>query len=271
MRISLFSRNPGFADWLECCFKAGMKKFLFCVLLIISLFSRAEVPKLLTERAFNSASLAEAANHFIAIGEPATFKELQAFLAEDSTSTNQRSRGYYVDERIAWIFRMIYVPKEPVPMRVPKTGAWIPGNIVPLRAPDFGWLQLPETVMPAEKWPLYPLALSGSTFIVLNEKYTRKNEAESLKHYMEYCKANGAFRTTPVTVPTREQALADTEQFHQSPLWKNIKWMGNGGLGFPWGERRTWAFIQNQARTIPEVSITAKKQPDTTVAQVSTR
>ncbi|MEJ0090225.1 MAG: hypothetical protein WDM80_10825 [Limisphaerales bacterium] len=96
---------------------------------------------MLTERAFNSASLAEAANHFIAIGEPATFKEIEAFIIQDSTNTNFRfNRGYSVDERVAWVFRIIYQPKEPIPMRVAKTGAWIPGNIVPLRAPDFGWL-----------------------------------------------------------------------------------------------------------------------------------
>ncbi|MEJ0090226.1 MAG: hypothetical protein WDM80_10830 [Limisphaerales bacterium] len=127
--------------------------------------------------------------------------------------------------------------------------------------------------MPAEKWPLYPLALSGSTYVVLNERYTRKSTPETLKHYMEYCKANGAFRKAPVPVPTREQALADTEQLRQSALWKNIKWVDNGGIGFPWGEQRTWVFIQSQARNIPE-PISAKDQSNTMntmVTQLSTR
>ncbi len=170
-----------------------LKLFSICMGLVISGVCQAEVPKLLTERAFNSASLAEAANHFIAIGEPATFNELKTFLAEDSTNTNYRfSRGYDVNERIAWVFRIIYVPKDPIPMRVAKTGAWIPGSIIPLRAPNFGTLDLPEPSMLAETWPLYPLALSGSSYIVLKERYTPKGVPETISHYMEYCKDNGS-------------------------------------------------------------------------------
>src|SRR5271165_4309169 len=140
-----------------------MKLFLICVALAIPGLCQAELPKLLTERAFTSASLAEAANHYVSIGEQATFKELEAFIAEDPARTNHHlARGYSVDERIAWIFRIIYVPKDPVPMHVAKTGQWIPGSIVQLRPPDFGFLELPVGSMPAERWPLYPLALSGS-------------------------------------------------------------------------------------------------------------
>ncbi len=225
----------------------------------------------MTERTFNSASLAEAANHFIAIGEPATFNELEAFIAEDAAQpSHQFSRGFNVDERIAWIFRIIYEPQPPIPMHVAKTGAWIPGIIVPLRAPDFGWLQIPDASMPAEKWPLYPLALSGSTYVVLKDKYTQRSVPETINHYMEYCKANGVFRKTPVVVPTREQALIDAEQLRQSTSWKAIKWVNNGSIGFPHGEEWTWDFIEKQARTIPEATA-AREQPTTTTTQISTR
>jgi hypothetical protein len=248
-----------------------MKLFLICVALTISGICQAEVPKLLTERAFNSASLAEAANHYIAIGEQATFNELEAFMAEDLSRTNNPlSRGYSVDERIAWIFRIVYVPKDPIPMRVAKTGAWLPGVIIPLRAPNFGWLQIPEATMPAENWPLYPLALSGSTYVVLKEIYTPKGIPETISHYMEYCKENGAFRKTPVVVPTREQALKDTAQLRQSAAWKAIQWLNRDGISFPYGQEWTWNFIQKQARTIPEASVT-KNQPGTTETQLSTR
>jgi len=242
-----------------------------CVALAISGFCQAEVPKLLTERTFNSATLAEAANHFIAIGEEATFDELGAFMKENTAHTNYWVKpGYSVDERIAWVFRIIYVPKEPIPTRVPKTGAWIPGTIIPLRAPNFGALGIPEASMPAENWPLYPLALSGSTYVVLKEGYIGKDEPESINHYMEYCKANGVFRQSPVAVPTRDQALKETDQLRQSPSWKAIKWVNNGGIGFPFGEERTWAFIQNQASAIPEAVVT--KEPSTaTVPQLSAR
>ena len=52
---------------------------------------------------------------------------------------------------------------------------------------------------------------------------------------MKYCKDNGVFRKTPVVVPTREQALKDTEQLRQSTAWKAIKWIDNGEIGFPTG------------------------------------
>jgi hypothetical protein len=240
-------------------------------MLAISGFCQAEVPKLFTERTFNSASLAEAANHFIAIGERATFDELEVFLAENPAHTNYLfTRGYSVDERIAWVFRIIYEPKEPVPLHVSKTGAWIPGNIVPLRGPDFGWLQLPKISMPAENWPLYPIALSGSTYFVLKEPYTPKEVPETIGHYMKYCKDTGVIRKTPVVVPTREQALKDTEQLRQSSAWKAIKWIDNGEIGFPMGEKRTWDFIQNQARTISESSV-ADNQTNATGTQFSDR
>jgi hypothetical protein len=248
-----------------------MKIFLICVGLIISGICQAEVPKLLTERTFNSASLAEAANHFIDIGEQATFHELETFIAVDSARTNNPpSRGYSVDERIAWIFRIIYVPEDPIPMRVAKTGAWIPGIIIPLRAPNFGWLQIPEASMPVENWPLYPLALSGSTYVVLKETYTPKGVPETISHYMEYCKDNGVFRKTPVIVPTREQAMKDTELLRQSTVWKAIKWLNRDGISFPYGQDWTWNFIHKQARTIPEANV-AKNHSNTTETQLSAR
>ena len=246
---------------LIAALQVTMKLFLMCLALAMSEICHAEVPKLLTERAFTSASLAEAANHFIAIGEPATFKELDAFLVQDSTNTNDRfNRGYNVAERIGWIFRIIYEPKPGVPMLVPKTGAIIPGNIIPIRAPNFGSLGIPEASMPAEKWPLYPLALSDSTYVVLKDRANPINATETITHYMEYCRDNGVFRKAPVTVPTRQQALKDAQQLRQSAAWKAIKWIDNGEVGFPKGEQWTWDFIQDQARNISPVKKTTSTQ-----------
>lgn len=240
--------------------------------LAMSGICQATIPKLLTERAFTSASLAEAVNHFVAIGEPATFKELDTFLADDSAHTNYLfDRGYNVNERIAWIFRILYEPKPGIPMLVPKTGVLVPGVVVPLRAPEFGSLDIPEGSMPAEKWPLYPVALSGSTYVVLKERYTAKGVPETINHYMEYCKDNGVFRTTPVPVPTREQALKDTKQLRQSTAWKSIAWVDNGGISFPLGEQWTWGFIQNQARTIPQTAIAKKTSDNSHLTALSLR
>jgi len=64
--------------WSDCCFlNLDMKRLLVCLTLMTLGLCQAEVPKLFTKRAFNSSGLAEAANHFIAIGEAATIEELE--------------------------------------------------------------------------------------------------------------------------------------------------------------------------------------------------
>src|ERR1700679_1034143 len=97
-------------------------KRIFAYLMLMTLgISHAEVPKLLTERAFTSATLAEAVNHYVAIGEPATLKELQNCAAEDAAHNDWLSnRGFSVGERIGWICRILYVPQGHSALRAPK-------------------------------------------------------------------------------------------------------------------------------------------------------
>lgn len=240
-----------------------MKKLIICTILAVSAVCQAEVPKLLTQKAFTSASLAEAVNHYVALGEAGTFKELDVFIVEDATHTNWLfNRGYSVNERIAWIFRVLYAPKE-ISMRVPKTGELIPGITEPLRAPEFGTLSIPEKTMPLENWPLYPVALSGSTYVVLKDRYAPKGVPETIQHYMDYCKDNGIFRTTPVPVPTREEALKDAKQLRQSAAWKAIEWVDTEGVSFPLGEQWTWGFINSQVKTIADAPLAGRMpKPD---------
>jgi hypothetical protein len=212
-------------------------------------YCQAEVPKLLTERAFTSASLAEAVNHYVAIGEPAAVKELEQCAAEDANPADRAgwfaNRGFSVGERIGWICRILYEPQ----------------GRSPLRAPQFGILNIPEKTMPAGKWPLYPVALSGSTYLVLNESYTPDGKPEDVKHYLNYCRNNGVFRKNPVAVPTQDQAMKDAAALRQTAAWKAIKWQGDDGYSYPMGEQFTWSFLKNQAKFIPVVptQMAAKK------------
>jgi hypothetical protein len=220
-----------------------MKRIFFYLMLMTLGIGHAEVPKLLTERAFTSATLAEAVNHYVAIGEPAAIKELQQCAAEDAVHTAWISnRGFSVGERVGWICRILYEPK---------------GHST-LRAPKFGILNIPEKTMPADKWPLYPLALSGSTYLVLNQHYTPDGTPEEATHYLDYCRNNGVFRKSPVTVPTQEQAALDAAALRQTPAWKAIKWKDEDGYSYPMGEQFTWSFLQNQAKLIP-VQVAEKK------------
>lgn len=207
-------------------------------------FCHAEVPKLFSEKPFNSVTLAEAVNHFVVIGETASLKELGQLAAQEKSDSDFfSSHGFCLGERVSWVCRILYEPR----------------GHSPLRAPKFGILSIPEKTMPIEKWPLYPVAVSGSTYVVLNQSYTPKGTPEDVQHYITYCKDSGVFRTTPVAVPTREQAMADAAALRQSEPWKAIKWQDDEGFTYPMGEQWTWAFIQNQAKRIPVESVAQKK------------
>ncbi len=222
----------------------GMKRILIYLMLMTMGICRAEIPKLFTEKPFNSVTLAEAVNHYVAIGETATIMELQQLAAQEKSDDNYfASHGYCLGERISWVCRILYEPR----------------GHSPLRGPKFGTLSIPERTMPLEKWPLYPLAISGSTYVVLNQSYTPKGKPEDVTHYLAYCKDSGVFRKNPVVVPTQEQAMKDAAALRKSEAWLAIKWRDDEGFSYPMGEQWTWGFIQNQAKGIPAESVAVKK------------
>jgi hypothetical protein len=234
-----------------------MKRLLvYLTLVTLAGLCRAEVPKLLTERTFTSATLAEAVNHYIAIGEPAALKELEKCASTDADHADWISnQGFSISERIGWICRILYEPQ---------------GHSA-LRAPKFGVLNIPKNSMPAEKWPLYPVALSGSTYLVLNQSYTPDGTPEDAKHYLDYCHKNGVFRKSPIVVPTQEQAMQDAAALRQTDAWKAIKWQNDDGYSYPMGEQFTWSFLKNQGKLIPDQLASKKPQPKVESAVASIR
>ena len=231
-----------------------MKRLIAYLVLMGVGVCQADVPKLFTEKNFNSTTLAEAVNHFVAIGQTATVKELQE-LAHQKNANNASffGQGFSVDERIGWVCRILFIPQ----------------GSDSLRPPQYGYLSLPEKFMPATEWPLYPIAQSGSTYIVLGENYTTRHTPEKPEHYIAYCVKHGTFRKDPVAVPTKEQALKDTLAFRASDRWKHIKWEDENGVSYPMGEQFAWAFFQNQARLIPDAPkpvMVAKERPQPTPA-----
>jgi hypothetical protein len=215
---------------------------LFILLVVMTLgLCRAEVPKLFREQAFTCATLADAVNHFVGIGEDASVRELQELSEVEAADAEKNrgfnTRGFSINERIAWVCRILFEPKG-----VPKSPPY-------LRAPKFGRLDIPEKFMPIWKWPLYPVVLSGSTYFVMGESYSDDNNTpEDTKHYIEYCRENGDFRTTPVKVAGRAQVLKDADALRQSAPWQDIRWEDDTGYSYPMGEQWTWQFIQKQTR-----------------------
>lgn len=211
---------------------------LFILFFVMTLGTgRAEIPKLFRERAFTCVTLANAANYFIGLGEDAAVKELEQLseieAAEAEKNRGFDTRGFSINERIGWVCRILFEPKD---------GTYI-------RAPMFGKLDIPERYMPIAKWPLYPVVLSGSTYFVMAESYSADNlKPEDPKHYIEYCVENGNFRKTPVKIASKAQILKDADALRQSAPWQEIKWLDDGGFSYPLGEQWTWAFIQKQIR-----------------------
>jgi prepilin-type N-terminal cleavage/methylation domain-containing protein len=195
--------------------------------------STTQVPILFRERPFNSAALANAVNHFVAIGEATAILELNTLASEEFEFTH---REFSIHERIGWVCRVLFVPR----------------GREPLRQPLYGALRLPYDSMPLERWPLFPVAFSGTTYFVLSEGYELSGRAEPAEYYIAYCRENGTFRRTPVKVPTREQAMKDAAALRQSEAWKAIQWPGSSPEDNETErELQIGKFIQAQAESIP--------------------
>lgn len=216
-----------------------MKTFLsVLILLLVGMPSCTQVPRLFRENQFTAADLAEAVNHYVALGESAAVKELTALTSRkyEDGYVEDASGRFYRRDRVGWVCRILFLPK---------------GNQA-LRGPRYGALLLPFLSMPDNRWPLYPVAASGNSFFVLSEGYILGGAPEDPKKYLSHCRAEGFFRKQPVPVPTRAQARKDVRALRLSPAWRAIKWKDKRSYAsYTMHEEWTWRFIQAQADMIP--------------------
>lgn len=210
-----------------------MTRFMPLVVVLFATPCRAEMPKLFREGAFTCATLAEAADHYVALGEEVAIKELESLIVDWLTDFKG---DFSRNERIGWVCRILFQPK----------------GKTPLRPPGFGGHRLPWNSMPLTRWPLYPVAVSGKSFFVLSEGYNLGGSPEDPRHYLKYCRTNGRFRTERVPKPSRLQALKDLGKLHRSEGWKAIKWEDSGqGFSYAFREDSAWSFIKAQAEKMP--------------------
>ena len=218
-----------------------MKHLIILIVLLALQVAGGETPRLFKQKKFTAAIFAEAVNHFVALGEEASVKELLSMEVDDS---DFHTNHWSVNERIGWMCRVLFEAKTDEALHRPAFGAlW---NLPP---------------MPAKDWPLFPVALSGSTYFVLSEGYSLAGVPDRPKFYIEYCRKSGVFRTKPVVVPTGKQAVKDAEALHESSQWKAIRWTHwtdgvgeNAGqkFGYSLGDGHTqWEYIGAQAEDIP--------------------
>ena len=206
--------------------------FLFMVLSAPP--SKAKMPVLFREKAFTCVTLAEAVNHYIALGEEAAIKELESLTLDSATDSKG---GFSRKERMGWVCRILFQPQ----------------GKDPIRPPAFGALDLPFTSVSLTTWPLFPVAVSGTSYFVLSEGYWLAGRAEDPRAYLSYCRANGKFRTEQVPIPTRIHAVNDVNRLRQSKLcWKAIKWSDTHEFGsYSYSEDSTWREIKAQVKNIP--------------------
>ena len=192
-----------------------------------------DLPKILTQKTFDSRGRAVAANYFMAMGEEGAAKKI-AFLATNAGSNRLRTHWKH---RLGWMCRILYEPK----------------GKEPLRMGGFGSPFIPYRTMPLEQWPHFPLVLSGDTYFVLVEGYGTTGRPETLVRYLNYCRQEGNFRKTPVALPDRKKALEDFALLTNSDSWKAIKWHeSEGSPTYSFSEQGALARLKAQAENIPE-------------------
>src|SRR6266540_993299 len=77
------------------------------------------VPEFFRERSFTATTLADAANHFVGIGEEAAIKELQKLATPKNEALH---RAFSMRQRIGWVCRVLFAPKGQEPLREPMFG-----------------------------------------------------------------------------------------------------------------------------------------------------
>lgn len=190
------------------------------------------IPQIFKVKEFNCLNLADAVNHYIALGEASAITELKA-LEEDLGES--MDRGFSRNERIGWICRIVFQGSK--------------GK--PLRQPLYGGLGLPYMSMPLERWPLYPVAESEGVFFVLSEGYMLAGAAEPAKDYIDYCSANGEFRKTKIKKPTHQEAVSAFDSLKKSRQWAMIKWKDeHHGTTYTMSEEWVLRYIEAQLNFI---------------------
>ena len=184
-----------------------------------------DVPDFLTSENFSSASLARAVNHYVAMGEAASVRELRKMgkIAEEMDHWDLP-----LENRVFWLTRVLFEEKA-----------------APLRGPMLGWLfMLPREAHRSGSLPYFPLVEQDGVFFVLSGSYFLAGVAEQYENYVKYLQDEGSFRKTRLKVPSKERAMAALETLSKSKKWQAMGWSGQEGGG---AEGSVLFFMRQQA------------------------
>ena len=167
--------------------------------------SGVTLPILENSQTLHPQVLAISANILIAVGKE---KAVDYLLKQSQKLRSGDVYGDINDIKISWLCRLIF---ESV-------------NDQPLRAPNFGGLDLPYKSMPLSSWPKYPLAVSDGCIFVLGANYTGSGQPELAEFYVDYCSKNGQIRKEPYKVPDKTEYQPALEALFKSERWQAIEW-----------------------------------------------
>jgi hypothetical protein len=123
----------------------------------------------------------------------------------------------------------------------------------PLRRPARGAVQgfpAESIIRDPPEWPDLPFVVAGGIPLSLCQGYAGSGVRETAERYLEYCTANGRFRTNLFTIPTMIAASNALKSLFASPAWKGLSrkdeaWSFNGNENE--AKKSFWAQINNLA------------------------
>lgn len=166
--------------------------------------STADLAAARLPQARNCATLAKEVNRYVRLGRSAALKELRTRAAESEKSIEGEKAEF------SQLCLILFSEGDRA-----------------LRAPGFGLLMgvpVDDLKSRPDDWPIFPMVRSGGTYFALGQRYFLTGQPELAVDYLSYCAKHGKFRSRPVKVPTRAEALRDLEALRQSPRWQAIRW-----------------------------------------------
>ena len=123
----------------------------------------------------------------------------------------------------------------------------------PLRRPALGAIQgfpAESIIRDPPEWPDLPFVVADGIPLSLCQGYAGSGVFELAERYIDYCRANGRFRTNLFAIPTTTMASNALVSVFASPAWKSLSrkdeaWGYDGNENEAKG--RLWAQISNVA------------------------
>jgi len=181
------------------------------------------------------------ANVLIAAGSNATCNALERLITanRDLRMTNPAAsdRANKVNTKLCHLTRLLFIS---------------PDSVNPLQPPRVGlYLFLPVLSMNEKDWPDLPFFITNNLALSMNLGYGTTGIPEDAGNYLNYCKANGVFRTELLSEPTFLSASNSLSQLFDSQRWKSLEWADtNFGYSYTLDENDTKKMLWRQVENI---------------------